>query len=406
MNNIKTEIVIIGAGMVGQSIAYQLIERKISNKITIIEKENEVGLHTSGRNSGVLHAGLYYKPGSLKAKVSVKGSKRLKNWIIENKLSINSCGKIIVPTEIYLDKQLDILAERGIKNGAKVEYLDEKSLHQIAPQAKSASGRALWSPNTAVVKAKEVINHLKKQLELKGVKFKMGYKISRVNRFKSELIFSDNTKLNFDYLFNCSGLQADRLAHKFEIGLDYVLLPFKGLYWKIKDGSPISISTNLYPVPDLAFPFLGVHFTPSADYKPEISIGPTATPAWGRENYNLFDGLEPLMALKNISILARQYIQNKGGFQKYVNEQAFQSFQPFLIKAAKKLIPSLKDEFIEPSNKVGIRAQLFNLKDDKLIDDFLCINGTNSTHVLNAISPAFTASFELADLIIDRAGLF
>ena len=300
MKNTKNEIVIIGAGMVGQSVAYQLIERKISNNIIIIEKENQVGLHTSGRNSGVLHAGLYYKPDSLKAKVSVKGSKRLKNWILENKLSINSCGKIIVPTEIYLDKQLEVLAERGIKNGAKVEFLDEKSLHEKEPQAKSASGRALWSPNTAVVKPKEVINHLKKQLEQKGVKFKMGHKISQVNSFKNELVFANNSKLNFDYLFNCSGLQSDRLAHKFEIGLDYILLPFKGLYWKIKDTSPISISTNLYPVPDLAFPFLGVHFTPSADSKPEISIGPTATPAWGRENYSLIEGLEPLMALKNI----------------------------------------------------------------------------------------------------------
>ena len=235
MKNINNEIVIIGAGMVGQSIAYQLIERKISNKITIIEKENASRITYSGRNSGVLHAGLYYKPGSLKAKVSVKGSKRLKNWIIENKLSINSCGKIIVPTETHLDKQLDVLAERGIKNGAKVEYLDEKSLYEILPQAKSASRRALWSPNTAVVNPKQVINHLKKQLELKGVKFKMGHKISKVNRFKSELVFEDNSKLNFDYLFNCSGLQSDRLAHKFEIGLDYILLPFKGLYWKIKD---------------------------------------------------------------------------------------------------------------------------------------------------------------------------
>ena len=405
MNNINNEIVIIGAGMVGQSIAFQLIERKISKKITIIEKENEVGLHTSGRNSGVLHAGLYYKPGSLKAKVSVKGSKRLKNWIIENKLSMNSCGKIIIPTETYLDNQLDILAERALKMEQKLNTLMKKVCMKRYLQAKSASGRALWSPNTAVVNPKEVINHLKKQLELKGVKFRMGHKISQVNRFKSELVFADNSKLSFDYLFNCSGLQSDRLAHKFEIGLDYVLLPFKGLYWKIKDQSPISISTNLYPVPDLAFPFLGVHFTPSADSKPEISIGPTATPAWGRENYNLFDGLEPLMAFKNISILASQYIQNKGGFQKYVNEQAFQSFQPFLIKAAKKLIPSLKPEFIEPSNKVGIRAQLFNLKESKLMDDFLCINGKNSTHVLNAISPAFTASFELADLIIDRSGL-
>ena len=234
----------------------------------------------------------------------------------------------------------------------------------------------------------------------------MGQIISEVDQFKSKICFANGGELKYDYLFNCAGLQADRLAHKFDNGLDYVLLPFKGLYWKIKDECQIKISTNLYPVPDLKFPFLGVHFTPSADSKPEISIVPTATPAWGRENYGLFDGLEPLMAIKNISILASQYIQNKGGFQKYVNEQAFQCFQPFLIQAAKKLIPSLKSEFIEPSTKVGIRAQLFNLKEGRLVDDFLCINGTNSTHVLNAISPAFTASFELGDLIIDRSKLF
>tara|TARA_Y100000589_G_C27198691_1_gene648281 strand:+ start:1948 stop:3174 length:1227 start_codon:yes stop_codon:yes gene_type:complete len=406
MRKTECEIVIVGAGMVGQSLAYQLLERGISNKIIIIEKENLIGLHSSGRNSGVLHAGLYYKPGSLKAKVSVSGARRLKNYILENKLSINNCGKVIVPTEPYLDPQIDVLAERGTKNGAKVEFLDDKQLGEKIPHAKSSSGRGLWSPNTSVVKPKEVMESLQNDLIAKGVQFKMGYIISEVDQLSNKIRFTNGGELKYDYFFNCAGLQADRLAHKFEIGLDYILLPFKGLYWKIKAECPISISTNLYPVPDLKFPFLGVHFTPSADSKPEIFIGPTATPAWGRENYNFLDGLEPLMAIKNISILASQYIQNKGGFQKYVNEQAFQSFQPFLIKAAKKLIPSLKSEFIEPSNKVGIRAQLFNLKEGKLVDDFLCINGNNSTHVLNAISPAFTASFELGDLIIDRSKLF
>ena len=405
MQESKGEVVIIGGGMVGLSIAYQLIERNISSKIIIIEKENTVGLHSSGRNSGVLHAGLYYKPGSLKAKVSVNGAKRLRNYILENKLSINNCGKVIVPTEAHLDSQIDILAERGLKNGAKVEFLDQVELRKKIPDARSSSGRALWSPNTAVVKPKQVMKSLNDRLVERGVEFKTSQMISSVEKNKNKLSFIDGSSLKYGYLFNCAGLQADRLAHKFDIGLNYVLLPFKGLYWKLKDNCPISISTNLYPVPDLEFPFLGVHFTPSADAKPEISIGPTATPAWGRENYNFLDGIEPLMAIKNLSILGNQYIKNKGGFQKYVNEQAIQSFRPFLIKAAKKLIPSLKSEYIEPSTKVGIRAQLFNLKEGKLVDDFLCINGTDSTHVLNAISPAFTASFELADLIIDRSNL-
>ena len=245
-----------------------------------MEKKNLVGFHSSGRNSGVLHAGIYYKPRSLKAKVSVNGAKRLKKYILENNLSINNCGKVIVPTEPYLDPQIDVLAERGIQNGAEVEFLNEKQLYQKIPYARSSTGRALWSPNTSVVKPKEVMKSLHNKLLAKGVEYKMGHKISEVDQFNSKIYFESGGELKYDYLFNCAGLQADRLAHKFDIGLDYVLLPFKGLYWKIKDDCQIKFSTNLYPVPDLRFPFLGVHFTPSADSKPEISIGPTATPAW------------------------------------------------------------------------------------------------------------------------------
>ena len=161
------------------------------------------------------------------------------------------------------------------------------------------------------------------------------------------------------------------------------------------------IKCNVYPVPDLNVPFLGVHFTP--DLIGNISIGPTATPAWGRENYRGLSSIEAGMTIKNIALLTNQYLTNRGGFRKYVHEQAFQTFRPFLIKSAKKLIPSLKPEYIEPSEKVGIRAQLFNLEKKALVDDFITLNCEGVTHILNAISPAFTSSFELADVIIDKS---
>ena len=190
------------------------------------------------------------------------------------------------------------------------------------------------------------------------------------------------------------------MAHQFGIGLNYSLLPFKGLYWQLKSGCLIQPRTNLYPVPDLSVPFLGVHFTPSADATPLVSIGPTATPAWGRENYRGLEGVEPAMAAANLALLARQYLANRGGFRRYVHEQAFLALPPLLLKAAQELIPSLRAEHIEISKKVGIRSQLFNHTNQRLEDDFLCLPGPASTHVLNAISPAFTASFALADLII------
>ena len=220
---------------------------------------------------------------------------------------------------------------------------------------------------------------------------------------KNTLRMEDGTILGYRYLFNCTGLQADRIAMEFGVGEKYTVLPFKGLYWQLRENCPFKPKTNLYPVPDLNVPFLGVHFTPSADKTSIVSIGPTATPSLGRENYQGLERIEPGMAVKNVGILAQQYIANRGGFRRYVHEQAFLALRPMMIRAAQELIPELRGEHVVTSNKVGIRSQLFNKETKKLEDDFLCVTAKNSIHVLNAISPAFTASFALADLIIDKA---
>tara|TARA_Y100001954_G_C15795031_1_gene597150 strand:- start:192 stop:1424 length:1233 start_codon:yes stop_codon:yes gene_type:complete len=403
MSTTSCDVLILGGGMVGLSIAHQLIERGITNRITILDKESELGLHSSGRNSGVLHAGLYYKPGTLKAKVCVEGARRLRSWVEERDLPLNPCGKVIVPPRSELDAQLDVLANRGRANGAEVEFWDADQLRDLIPEARTASGRALWSPNTAVVKPISVIQRLRQELSDRGVNIRKGQQDYKPRPGKQQLTLSDGTNLDYGHLFNCTGLQADRVASAFGIGNQYSLLPFKGLYWQLKADCRFQPRTNLYPVPDLNVPFLGVHFTPSADAIPVVSIGPTATPAFGRENYRGLQAIEPIMATRNLGIIARQYLANRGGFRRYVHEQALLGIPVMLIRAAQELIPSVRPGDIELSQKVGIRSQLYNRETEQLEDDFLCLPGPASTHVLNAISPAFTASFALADLIIDQA---
>jgi L-2-hydroxyglutarate oxidase LhgO len=397
------DVLIVGGGMVGLSLAYQLLERGITTSITMLDKEPDLGRHSSGRNSGVLHAGLYYKPGSVKAQVCVGGARRLRAWVQERGLPLNACGKVIVPPRQELDGQLDVLAERGTANGATVEFWDEHQLRELIPEARSVSGRALWSPNTAVVKPISVVRRLEQELQEHGVSFLIGRPGWWADTERRQLRLADGGTTSYGHLINCAGLQADRVAHRFGVGHEYTLLPFKGLYWQLKPGCPIQIRTNLYPVPDLNVPFLGVHFTPSAGPSPVVSIGPTATLAWGRENYRGLQALEPGMAVENLSVLARQYLVNRGGFRRYVHEQAFLALPPLLLRAAQQLIPAVRAEHLELSQKVGIRSQLFNRHTQRLEDDFLCLPGPHSTHVLNAISPAFTASFALADLILDEA---
>ncbi len=396
------DFVIIGGGMVGLTIAHQLIEKDISINICIVDKETSLGAHSSGRNSGVLHAGIYYKPGSTRAKVCIDGAKRLKQWIDYKKLPIKNCGKIIVPQKYELDNQIDNLYNRGIKNGAVVEIIDQKQISELAPYVVSSSGRALWSPKTSVVNPISIIKSLENDLKSKGITFLYGESDLVIHNREKKIHLKNNQFLNYGHLINCAGLQSDKIAHQFGVAKEYYLVPFKGIYWGIKKEFPFRIKTNIYPVPDLKMPFLGIHFTPTFNDEFPVSIGPTANLALGRENYNSFDRIEPISTLRNISLLLNQYFLNKGNFRNYFHEQAFLSLAPLFLKEAKKLVPSLKPEYVKLSKKVGIRSQVFNKKTEKLEDDFLCINGQNSTHLLNVISPAFTASFSFADLVISK----
>jgi len=393
------DICILGSGMVGLSIAHQLKERYPSLNITIIDKESEVGRHSSGRNSGVLHAGLYYQPGSLKAKVCVKGAKRLRSWSESEKLPVLDCGKVITPQKIELDDQLEVLLKRGQANGATVELIDQQQFNELAPDGHTSSGRALWSPNTCVVKPVLVVQRLKQRLQEKNVDFIFSQDNWKIFPNNSKIILDNNT-ISYDHLFNCTGLQADRVAHQFGVGKQYTMLPFKGNYWQLKEDAPFKFNTNLYPVPDLEVPFLGVHVTPSIDGI--TYLGPTATPALGRENYSGLENTEPLMVLDFVRHMTTQMVVDKK-MRRYVYDQAFEWLPHKFLRAAQSIIPKLKLSYIKRSKKVGIRPQLYDKTKKKLVQDFIMLHSINSTHIINAISPAFTASFELADYILDNS---
>ncbi len=401
-----SDYVVIGTGMVGMSIAYELLKLNSDASIIFIEKEKNIGLHSSGRNSGVLHAGIYYKPNSLRAKLCIEGAKLLKNWCLEENINVLNCGKYIVPQRIDLDDQIDNLKKRADANGAETEIINSREFKKNVPFGRTASGRALWSPNTSVVNPIEVLIKLRSKLEKYNVKFYYEHELDEVNedlKIIKVLNKNLNKKINirFGHLFNAAGLQADKIAKKFNLAKHYEIFPFKGIYWRLNPNSKIKFNTNLYPVPDLNVPFLGVHVTPSV--KGDIYLGPTAIPAFGRENYKFFENIEPFQSLNFLKVLVQQYIQNKNGFRKYSREQAFHGIKLFFYKSAKEIIPELQLKDLLQTNKVGIRSQLYDFKENSLIDDFVLQEGDSSTHILNAISPAFTASFAFAKYVLKNS---
>ena len=398
---ITTEILIVGGGMVGLSLAHQLSKREIAKEITIVDKEVRLGMHSSGRNSGVLHAGIYYEPNSLKARICVKGKKRLEEWVTSRGLEINKCGKIIVVQKKDLDEQLDRLNYRATQNGASTQFITKGELASLEPNVATNSDRALWSPETAVVDPRQVLRSIEEEVKASNVKIRYNSEVIEIDSVSRKAILIDGTQICYQHLVNCAGINADLIARHFGVGSGYTLMPFKGSYWQISDKVDLGIRHNIYPVPDLSVPFLGIHFTPSSTGS-SVSIGPTATLALGRSCYGPIEEIDVGLTLKNVSILLRQYISNSGGFRRYAQEQALLGLDRFMIREVQRIVPGLTLDNIKPSEKVGIRPQVFDLKNKRLVDDFVCERGLHSTHIINAISPAFTASFELADYIVNE----
>ncbi len=396
----QPDFLVIGAGIVGLSIARELKQRHPDLTITILEKESQFGRHSSGRNSGVLHSGIYYPPESLKARVCVNGAKEMAEFCEQYKLPLRRCGKVLIATRVEDGDQLALLAQRAKGNGILVEKLDERALRNVEPEARSATGIALLIRSTAVGSPKAVLQALQTEIEQLGIEIVCNAKILSVNVGQRELTLENGTRISYGHAINAAGLHADTIAHQFDSGHRYTLLPFKGLYWKLDPNAGFDIRHLIYPVPDLRVPFLGVHTTTTTDGI--TYIGPTAVPAFGRENYRALQDVDASELIRISSLLVKQFVAGRDGFRRLAWQEGRRYFKPCFTKSAQADLPRLKSEHLLPTDKVGIRAQMLDKNTGRLVTDFLVERGPHSTHILNAISPAWTSAFPFARYVCDN----
>ena len=377
-------VLIVGAGIIGMTLAYEWQKRNPNDDIIIIDKESHEAVHASGKNSGILHAGFYYNSDSLKAKLTADGNRLMKEFCKEKNIKINETGKLVVAKNEEELETLKELEKRSKSNNAGAYLISEEEAKKIDENAKTHKF-ALYSPNTASVNPREVCKALRKDLEEKGVEFIFNMPFGKYNK-------------SYDFLINAAGLYADKIAHKFNIGQNYSVIPFKGLYLKYLGID--KIKTQIYPVPNIKNPFLGVHFTLMADNT--IKIGPTAIPAFWRENYAGFSRFNINEMIEILGIEAKMFFRYK-----WFRNLAFYEMKYYLpknlINEAKKLVYKLRGDFkVYPP---GIRAQLVNLDDLSLVMDFLVEKRENQIHILNAVSPAFTAAFAFSKYVLGEKDL-
>ncbi len=391
----KTDFLIIGGGVIGLSIARQLKHLYTDSSVAILEKEASCGLHASGRNSGVLHAGFYYSPDSLKAQLTRQGNARLRQYCEEKKIAINQCGKLVVAKDQTEHPAMDELVRRGKANNISLQEITEEEAKEIEPRVKTFE-RALYSPTTATVDPTEVVAAMAKDAQQEGVAihYDSGYQ-SR----KGAIIRCETESFEAGYIVNAAGLYADHIARDFGFSKQYRILPFKGLYLYSNE-PPGTIRTNIYPVPDLRNPFLGVHVTVTSQGK--AKIGPTAIPAFWREQYENF---ENFTFSELMDVLLRQaglFMFSGFDFKRLAFEEIRKYSRTHLVKLATSLMEGITPERYETWGRPGIRAQLLDTKKRKLEMDFVLEGDSQSMHVLNAVSPAFTCSLPFAEHVCEK----
>ncbi len=380
-----TDFLVVGGGIIGINIARELKRVFSDSMVVLIEKEKDCGLHASGRNSGVLHAGFYYSPDSLKANFTRLGNKMLTEYCEAKNIAINKCGKLVVAKDKSDHMLLDELLKRGRVNKIELQEITEDEARMIEPSVKTHK-RAIFSPKTATVDIVEVLQAMKNDAIREGVEVLCG--VSYISK-NAKGIMTSIGLYQAGYFVNAAGLYADKIALEFGFSERYRILPFKGLYLYSDEPSG-AIRTNIYPVPDLRNPFLGVHFTITVDGRSKI--GPTAIPAFWREHYRTFENFKYSelvdIVKREISLFAYANFDFK--------RLAFEEFRKYsrskMVSLASSLVKGVKKENYKKWGKPGIRAQLLDIKERKLEMDFVIEGDNKSMHVLNAVSPAFTCS--------------
>ena len=395
------DIAIVGGGCVGCSVAYHLAQRTELD-VCVIEKEHHLAEHQSGRNSGVLHPGFNYPPGSLKARFATEGTRRMKEYCEQNDVPVEELGVLVVATDREERQRLTKIQQQATENGVETRLLeDEDEIHEHEPHV--AGQAALYCPEAASVDSQKYVYTLAKDAENSGVDFYTGYEVQRIRSANDRHhLETSNGTITASYLVNTAGLYADKLAHQLGVGRQYQIVPFRGEYYELVPQKRHFVKSMVYPTPDPDLPFLGVHFTRRTDDK--VIIGPNAVLAFGREAYVntqfdvselaetlSYDGLWKLLASRKMIGVALTELN------KSYRKEAF-------IDAAKTLIPEIESEDFRKSY-AGIRAQIVR-DDGTLVKDPLFEHGPRSTHVLNAVSPGLTSSLpfgeHLAEEVLDQ----
>ena len=398
-SGVNVDVVIVGGGIVGLATALALLKKSQSLKVIVLEKESSVARHQTGHNSGVIHSGLYYKPGSLKARNCLDGYAKLLQFCNENEIAHEVCGKIVIATSQSELGQLEMLYERGIANElVGVRKLNQNEIQEIEPHCRGVAG--LFVPQTGIVDYVEMANRMSQLVTFLGGEVLTGQEVINITENTHEVIVrTQRLEVFAKKVVTCGGLQSDKLAMQTDPELDLRIVPFRGEYFELELTGKHLVRNLIYPVPDPNFPFLGVHFTRRIDGS--IECGPNAVLAFAREGYSKTDfsmrDFSDTLAWPGFRKVARKYWRTGlGEYHRSFSKAAF-------VRALQKLVPDLEERHLRPVGS-GIRAQACS-RNGQLLDDFEIRNIRRVTHVCNAPSPAATASLSIGEAIASQVSI-
>lgn len=389
------DFAVIGGGIVGLSTAYTLLQRWPHKKVVVLEKETAWAFHQTGNNSGVIHSGIYYKPGSLKAQLCRTGCESIINFCKEHHIPFERCGKLIVATNPKELDSLDLLYDKGIKNGVEVSKISQSQAKEIEPHVYCL--KALHVKSTGIINYQELCNKLVELLIARGANLHLNTNVKNILKHSNTYILeTENREYQSNFLINCAGLQSDRIAKKLVSNLPAKIIPFRGEYYQLKPEKNYLVNALIYPVPNPSFPFLGVHFTRMINGS--VHAGPNAVLSFKREGYQKTDfdwkDFIDVMSYPGFWKLASKHARE--GIEEIVRSISKKAF----VESLQQLVPEIKADDIVPA-KAGVRAQALRI-DGQLVDDFLIVKGDQCLNVCNAPSPAATSSLEIGKVVVEE----
>jgi len=391
----QADVVIVGGGIIGLATSYQLNQQYPEKNIVLLEKEAELAHHQTGHNSGVLHSGIYYKPGSLRATNCREGKLAMQQFCEEEGISYKLCGKVIVAIDESEIPRMENIFKRGQENGVECEIIDSNRLKEIEPH--SAGIAAIHVPEAGIVDYKQVCERLGEKMIEAGHQVLTNAKVIGMQHSAGRTVVQSTAgDIECKYVVTCAGLHSDRMTKLSGQKPDAKIIPFRGEYFELKPEAHYLCRTLIYPVPDPKFPFLGVHFTSMVHGG--VECGPNAVLAYAREGYkktdiNLYDLMESLTYPGFLKMAGRNWKMGLGEMWRSISKQAF-------VKALQRLMPEIRSEHLV-AVPAGVRAQAL-LRNGKLVDDFLIRENENVVNVCNAPSPAATSALNVGKLVVEK----